>query len=452
MGEPEAREVPHSPRSEAVCIAAAMHNPTYCAQLADTLVPEHFHVEPNAKIWRAALALYARREPVDIATLDVELHDRGEFEQVGGDRYLCDLLDHMPQAANYEHHATVLQRKATARALLKVGTEIATRTGNSTEDHATMLEKAERAVLEITRSQSGTGPLPLGVWLREAREMNMRAQNGDDEGVMTGIPSLDRMTRGLQAEDLVLLAARPSIGKSALAGNVAHHAARLGHRVLLFSLEMGGASIAARLIAAQGSLSLGDIRCGRLSEDGIELLDRAVAELESREEGVRVWIDPTAAITPGALSARARRMHRTHGIGLVIVDYLGLMRVPGKTERREREVAECSAALKALAKELRVPVLALSQLRRPIPGAGKERKPSLTDLRDSGALEQDADVVLLLHRASLSATEAELEVAKHRNGPTGNIKLAWNPSHQRFSELAEVAPRSWMEDRDADRY
>jgi replicative DNA helicase len=429
---------PHSLDAErAVLGAVLVHNDHL--EVARALVqPADFFRTAHQTIYAAMLGLADRGVAVDTLTLSESLGEA--LEGIGGVLYLSRLIDGMPRAANVAHYADIVRDKAARRKVIQAARKLEAGAHDLDATADALIDQAEAELTTIALKASGAGDLCLGDALRQEvqaflDEQTARRQRGSGvTGVPSGLPSLDLMLDGFQPGDFVIIGARPSQGKTALGLQLALAAEG---PVAFFSLEMGKAQLGARAVSLLAQVNGWSLRRGLLHADEYRRVDRALEALAARGLG----IDDTPGLSPWALRSKARRFKVQHGLAMVVIDYVGLMTPPkGKREQnREQDVAAISRSLKALAKELHVPVLALSQLSRDTAKTGKP--PSLADLRESGSLEQDSDVVLFIHRPNQATVKdegpAELLVAKHRNGPTGVVDLWWIPQQTRFREQLE---------------
>lgn len=402
-----------------------------------------FYKSSHAKIFSAMVSLYDRNEPVDLITLPQELKKRLELEEVGGIPYINDLATSVATSANIEYHSRIVLEKATLRRLIQTSTEIVSRCFDQTEDVDLLLDSAEQRIFEISEKRIKHGFTPLSDILPQTFESIDRIREGQITGLPTGFVELDTLTAGLQPSDLIVVAGRPSMGKTSFCLSVVEHSAvELKVPIAIFSLEMEKGQLANRMLCSRAKLSSHKMRTGRLSDHEWTNLSIAVGPLSE----AKIFVDDTPAIGILEIRAKARRLKAKENIGLIIVDYLQLMAGPKGAESRQQEISTISRALKGLAKDLKVPVLAISQLSRAVETRGGERRPQLADLRESGAIEQDADLVMFIYRPELYGIKsmefrkekistdgiAEVIVGKHRNGPTGSILLTFLKSYARF--------------------
>ncbi|MBT9260013.1 MAG: replicative DNA helicase [Clostridiales bacterium] len=406
----------------------------------ELLEEKSFYRDAHRLIFSAIVALTERGEAVDIVTVGDELQRRQQLEAVGGRAYLAELAQLVPTTANVEYYARIVLEKALLRSLIQVASEITQRAFAAAEDVDTILDFAERKIFQLTRERKTRPYARLKDVLVDTFEhiQRMFETRGDVIGVPTGFPALDRLMAGLHPSELIVLAARPSQGKTALALNIAAHAAvRARIPVVIFSLEMAREQLAQRLLSAEAKVSGFKLRTGNLAPEDWQRLSVALGHLGDAP----LFIDDTPNMSILEMRAKSRRLKADHDIGLIVVDYLQLMHAPGKAENRQQEISEISRSLKALARELHVPILALSQLSRAVEQR-EGRRPQLSDLRESGAIEQDADAVLFIYRdpkleeerreaavaggqSRTLVTPVELILAKQRNGPVGSVELVY---------------------------
>lgn len=416
-------------------------------KVVDIVSPEDFYRPANAKIYAAMCELATKSEPIDIVTLTAKLKQMEIFEEIGGASYVAEILERVPTAINVEYHAKLVTDQAVKRRLVSTCNTIGQRglePGETTEE---LLDYAEKEIFSLTSSKrSARSMAPVKDIVRGAiMELEKRFENQDQ---LTGVPSgyieLDKMLSGFQKSDLVIIACRPSMGKTSFSLGVTRHAAvQAKAPVVFFSLEMAKEQIVARLLAAEAKVDAQRLRTGKLTEQDWARIMRAAGQLAE----AKIYIDDTPALTVLEMRGKARRLKAELGeIGMVIVDYLQIMGTKN-TVSRENAISEISRSLKALAKELNVPVLALSQLNRGIEQR-QDKRPMMSDLRESGAIEQDADVIIFIHREDVDgaaansgmASVAEFIVGKHRNGPRGNVKVAWLGHYATFENLSSATP------------
>jgi replicative DNA helicase len=442
------RSVPWSNEAEQAVLGAMILDQDAALRAAELVDDTMFYKEAHRRLFRAMRRLIEQRIVIDHVTIRNELARTTELDEVGGVGYLSELLDSVPTAANVEHHARIVREKAIVRQLIEAATSVVTQAyeGRSTANE--LLDVAESRVFRISQYHHAEGFTRLKEMLWPTMErIEMLQKSGK---MITGVPSgftdLDEITSGFQKSELIVVAARPSMGKTAFCLNLAAHAAIEGHTgVAVFSLEMSKDQLVQRLLCAEGMVDAQRVRRGTLSDADFTRLARAAGVLS----GCPIWIDDQSQLTPLEIRSKSRRLRLEHDIGLIVVDYLQMMRSPEYTSQgRVQEISEISRSLKGLARELEVPIVALSQLSRASEQRGGDRKPILSDLRDSGAIEQDADMVIFIHRPeyyegptdkdgnSLEG-KAEIIVAKHRNGPTGNMTLHFHKEYTRFDNFTE---------------
>ncbi|RPI16748.1 MAG: replicative DNA helicase [Lysobacterales bacterium] len=439
------RVPPHSLEAEqAVLGGLLLDNSTWDA-IADRLRAEDFYRRDHQQIFTGIAELSARSEPSDAVTLAEYLAAKGVGEETGGLAYLAGLARDTPTAANIRAYADIVRERSLLRNLIRVSGEIAASAYESEGRPATeLVDEAERRVFAIAEQgrRTGSGFVPLRDILGAAidRLDLLHQSQGQLTGVSTGYHDLDRMTAGLQPGDLVIVAGRPSMGKTTLALNIAENAAiGAGRSVAVFSMEMSREQLAMRMISSIGRVDQGHLRTGMFGDEDWARINSAIAQMKTAP----IHIDDSGALTPTEVRARARRLAREtkEGLGLIVIDYLQLMQVPGTKENRATEISEISRSLKALAKELKVPVIALSQLNRSVEQR-TDKKPVMSDLRESGAIEQDADLIMLIYREEVYEPDtprkgiADIIIAKQRNGPTGEVHLTFLGKYTRFENLA----------------
>ena len=415
-------------------------------KVVEIIGPDDFYRDSHKTIFRAMLTLFEKREPHDLITVTGLLSDQNKLEAVGGAAYLAALTDVIPFTGTLVHHARLIRQKSVLRKLIQTTSEVAARCYQAQDDIETLLDDAEKTIFEIAQSRKGQGFEPMSTIVPRAFDRVTRLFDRQEHitGVATGYEELDRMTAGLQPADLIILAGRPSMGKTALAMNMVQHASLIDKvPVAVFSLEMSMEQLALRMLCSVGRIDSQRIRTGRLRENDWPRLTRATGMLSESP----IYIDDTAAITVLEMRAKARRLKSEHAIGLVVVDYLQLMQGRANVENRAQEISEISRALKAMAKELDVPVLALSQLNRSLESR-TDKRPQLSDLRESGAIEQDADVIMFIYRDEIynkgednpNRGIAEIIVGKQRNGPTGVVKLTFLAEYTLFENYTNMQP------------
>ena len=407
---------------------------------SELLSEESFYRDAHRKIFSAMITLYRNSVAVDLVTLTDELTKRDILDDVGGPSYLATLVSVVPTAANVEHYCRIVKAKSILRALINASTTIATECYEDSGDPELLLDRAEQRIFDIASEKIKAEAVSVKEIVKSSIELidALYQRKGFLTGVPTGFIELDQLTAGLQPADLIIVAGRPAMGKSSLAMGVAEHAAMMGKvPVAVFSLEMSKEHLVQRMLCSHARIDAHNVRTGLLSTSDWPKLTQAAGKLSEAP----IYIDDSPGVSILELRAKARRLKSRQGIGMVIVDYLQLMQEPGRSENRQEEVAIISRSLKALARELNVPVIAVSQLSR-APERRETFRPRLSDLRESGSIEQDADLVLLLFReeyytpAPENQGIAEIIIGKQRNGPTGSVKLAFIKEYTRFENLA----------------
>jgi len=449
----EGRVPPQAVDVEMAVLGAMMLDKGAIAKAIEILDDTSFYKPAHQRIFAAMIGLFEKSEPVDLITLVEELRRRAELDKVGGEYYLTELTTKVTTAANVEYHAHIVLEKALMRQLISSSSEVVGRAFSETEDALDLLDEAEQKIFQISEQRMKKSFVSMSTAVHQTMEM-LESIHGKHSGV-TGVPSafteLDNITGGFQRSDLIIVAGRPSQGKTALVLSIARNAAIL-HDVPVgfFSLEMSAQQLVLRLICAEARVDAHMVRTGRLPEDEWRKLSTSVGKLHK----AKIFIDDTPALTVLEIRAKARRLRVEHNIGMIVVDYLQLMQGPKNAQSREQEISTISRSLKALAKELNIPVLALSQLNRAVELRG-DKRPVLADLRESGAIEQDADVVLFVHRPEMfgittdennEPTEgmAEIIIGKQRNGPTGSARLAFIKQYARFENLTRFREAAFL--------
>lgn len=432
---------PHDIEAEQAILGSMLIDKDAVINAIEVLKEEDFYREDNKTIYSAMLSLYARSEPIDIITVKSELTQIGKFETVGGLEYLASLPDKVPVVSNIENYIQIVEEKSILRKLIKASNEISQMGYEQTEETECIMDVAEKKIFDIMQNRNTKGYTPIKEVLINAIDELEKLYNhkGGITGIATGFIDLDRITAGLHNSDLVLIAARPAMGKSAFALNIASHVAiREKVPVAVFNLEMSKEQLGSRILCSEAMVDSNKVRTGNIEEEDWIKLVSAVGPLSEAE----IYIDDTPGISISEIRAKCRKMKLEKNIGLIIIDYLQLIQGTGKKNAsREQEISEISRSLKILAKELDVPVIALSQLSR----AAEQRtdhKPMLSDLRESGAIEQDADIVMFIYREDYYNPDterkniAEIILAKHRAGATGTVELMWLGSYTKFVNLA----------------
>ncbi|HET7686438.1 MAG TPA: replicative DNA helicase [Candidatus Limnocylindria bacterium] len=433
---------PQALEAEQSVLGSILIDPDAILRVADFLHPADFYKAAHGSIFEAMLALHGQREPIDLVTLAEELDRRDRLDAVGGPGYLATLMNAVPTAVHAEHYGRIVERKSVLRNLIAAAGRIAAVGYEESNDAEVAIDRAESILFEISQRRTAQGFESLGTLLGQAydRLEYLHEHRGQILGIPSGLSQLDALLGGFQPSDLVIIAARPSVGKTSLGLNIAQHAAvREGKKVAVFSLEMSREQLALRLLSAESGINPRPLQTGFVDETDWSRIARVMNDMHAAP----MWIDDSPGLSVMELRTKARRLEaEQHGVDLVIVDYLQLMQAstPSRDGNRVQEVSEISRGLKQLARELKVPVIALSQLSR-----GVEQRttaePRLSDLRESGSIEQDADVVIFLYRDGEQNPDAETEmikakVAKHRNGPIGEVPLQFRKANTRFYPVA----------------
>lgn len=431
---------PHDLEAEQSAIGSMLLDKDAITTATEILEPSDFYQEANKEIYSAILSLYARNEPIDLITLSAELRKRDTIEIIGGIDYLSDLVDGVATTANMKSYCQIVEEKSILRRLIKASDEIIAEGYRDTENLDSIIELAEKSIFDITQKKSNDGFSHIKEILLLSLENieKMAANDGQITGLTTGFLDLDQKTSGLQRSDLILLAARPSMGKTALGINMVQNSAlKDGNKCAIFSLEMSKEQLVQRMLSSESNVELAKIRNGELEEEEWSRLAAAMGPLSQAD----IFIDDTPGITLNELRAKCRRLKMESGLDMILIDYLQLMSGAGKSsDNRQQEISDISRGLKGLAREVECPVIALSQLSR-APEQRADHRPIMSDLRESGAIEQDADVVMMLYRDEYYHPDTEeknvgeLIITKQRNGPTGTIKLAWMGQFTKYLNL-----------------
>lgn len=437
---------PQHIEAEQYVLGAILLDNEALAKALEILRPEHarinFYRPAHAKIYEAVLDLFERNEPIDLLTVSEVLRRRTQLDEIGGSTYLATLLQEVPTSANIRHYARLVREKAILRSMINVATEIIAESYEHTEDVEDLLDRAERMIFEISEQRVNAAFANLKELLKDS--IRYTEQLYERHELITGLPTefhdFDQLTAGLQPSDLIIIAARPGMGKTSFALNIARNVGIRHHQprdaVAVFSLEMSKEQLALRMLCAEARIDSSRLRRGYLDKNEWGRLVNAANDLSE----LPIFIDDSPGLTALDIRAKARRLQAEHGLSLIIIDYLQLLRGRGRVENRQQEISEISRSLKALAKELKVPVMALSQLSRAVEQRA-DRMPQLADLRESGAIEQDADLIVFIYRDEVYNKEtkdkgiAKIVVGKQRNGPTGEIDLAFLKEYARFETL-----------------
>lgn len=447
----DVRVPPHSIEAEQAVLGGLLLDNAAWDNVADIVRADDFYRPDHQLVFEAIAILSGNGKPCDVVTVSEELARNSKLEGAGGLAYLGTLARETPTAANVRAYADIVRERSLLRQLITAGTAIATAAlSNEGETARELVDRAEQKVFEIAEAgfRGRGGAISIRTLLPDVIDQIDEAYSNPDKlrGLPTGFADFDRITGGLRPGDLVIVAGRPSMGKTTLAVNMAEYAAinpNIKASVAIFSMEMPSEQLVTRLLSSIGSVHLGSLRSGRITDEDWVRVTSATTQLSES----KIFIDETPALSPTELRARARRVKREHGLDLIVVDYLQLMQVPGNKENRATEISEISRGLKVLAKELACPVIALSQLNRGVEQR-ENKKPVMSDLRESGAIEQDADMILLIYREEVYDKQtnkkgiAEIDLAKHRNGEIGTFALTFQGQYSRFQNYA---PDSYAE-------
>jgi replicative DNA helicase len=434
---------PHSAEAEESVLGAVLLSADAANIALEKLHPEDFYIPAHQSIFEAITSLFDGNQPIDAVTVSEALRRIDALDRSGGPAYLAQLLDTVPTASNIEHYAGIVEEHALRRRLQRVGGDVTQLATRMDDDIANVLDRAEQSVFAVSERRVGDGLAPidplLGPAIERAEELNRRGS--EITGLPTGFRDLDRKLAGLHASNLLIVAGRPGMGKSALALNIAQNAAVNDMPVAIFTLEMSREEVVARMLCASGRIDSQRLRSGQLGESDFTKLSNAASILYKKP----IYVDDSPGLTVTEIRAKCRRMKRRPGLSLVVVDYLQLMQGSGQ-ENRQQEIAAISRSLKNLARELDVPIMALSQLNRSMEQR-EDKRPRLSDLRESGSLEQDADVVMFIYRHEYYHPEAqetrgiaEVAIAKHRQGATGRIDMTFLPEFTLFSDMGRDTP------------
>lgn len=434
------RTPPQNIDAEQAVLGAIFLEPEALVTATEKLSSEDFYRAAHQRIFNVMIHLAEKGEPVDLVTVTAELHNRKWLEEIGGVSYLSDLANSVPTAANVGYYSKIVEEKSLLRRLIRVATNIAA-DGYAEEDEVdAILNEAEKTILEVSHKKNSGAFVSIKDVLVEAYDNIEKLQNrtGEITGIPTGFSELDRITAGFQRNDLIIVAARPSVGKTAFALNIAQNVAtKTDENIAIFSLEMGASQLVMRMICAEGNIDAQRLRTGTLQEEDWTKLTMAMGSLSK----AGIYIDDTPGIRVNDIRAKCRRLKQEKGIGMVLIDYMQLIRGDGRSgENRQQEVSEISRSLKGLARELEVPVIALSQLSRGVESR-QDKRPMMSDIRESGSIEQDADIVAFLYRDDYYDKETEnkdiieIIIAKQRNGPVGTVELAFVKEYNKFVNL-----------------
>lgn len=435
------KKLPASIEAEKALLGALLLNDENVPQAVELLSPNDFYVFAHRTIYEAIVAVSERTERLDIVTLQNELEKKGVLDKVGGMSYLLSLQENIPAIGLVGQHGKIIKEKAVLRDLINSATNIITSCYNQEDQEISgILDEAEKTIFQISNRRSEQNFVQLNIWLKKTFQhlSDIKSSSGGLTGISSGYSVLDQMTSGFQKGDMVVLAGRPSMGKTIIGLNVAAHAAMNGLTVGVFSLEMSAEQLTLRLLTAESNIAHQSIRNATISSDEWVELTNVAARLAE----AKIFIDDTAGLDIMALRAKARKLKAQYGVDMIVIDYLQLLHSGKKHENRHQEVSEISRALKALAKELNIPILALSQLSRSV-DSRMDKRPMLSDLRESGAIEQDADVIMFIYRDVVynpdteNPAAAELIVGKQRNGPTGVVNLHFLKEVMKFEDAPD---------------
>lgn len=431
--------VPQSREAEEAVIGSVLINPEVYYDIAQVLRADDFYIHRHRWIWEAFVRLHERRVPVDFLTVTEELDQMGQLGEIGGPAYLTALINNVPTSLHAEAYGRIVEETSIRRKMINAANEIAKIAYKEDLNVDTAMDEAEKTIFGVSERRLNTSLQPIQYVLSDYYDRIDRLAHRDDEvmGVPTGFIDLDRMLTGLQPSDLLIIAGRPGQGKTAFMLSIARNAAQRNKHIAVFSLEMSNEQLVQRLISQETGIDSQRLRTGKLQENEWPLFAHAIEVLSD----THIYLDDTPAITPLQLRTKCRRLHLEYNLDLVIIDYIQLMASGSRSENRVQEVSYISRQLKILAKELNVPVLAAAQLSRSVEQRA-DKRPVLSDLRESGSLEQDADIVMFLYRPDQYEKEAEkpnvteILISKHRNGPVGSVELIFRPSMTKFENAA----------------
>lgn len=435
----ENRIPPQNIEAEQAVLGAILLDTEALVTAMERVTSEDFYRGSHQRIFESIIELAEGNEPVDLVTLTSKLQDKGHLEDIGGVTYLAELARAVPTAANVDYYAQIVEEKSMLRRLIRAATQIVTNGYAAGEDVGGLLSEAEQRILEISQRRTSNGFISIREVLMEVFEKVefLFHQKGGSTGIPSGFTDLDRMTSGFQRSDLIIVAARPSVGKTAFSLNIAQNVGvRAKETVAIFSLEMGAAQLVQRMLCAEANVDATRMRTGSLEGDDWEKLTMAMGALSE----ANIYIDDSPSVTVADIRAKCRRLKQEKGLGMILIDYLQLIHGRGKGDNRQQEVSEISRTLKQIARELNVPVIALSQLSRGVEQR-QDKRPMMSDLRESGSIEQDADIVAFLYRDDYYDKESEKKniieiiIAKQRNGPVGTVELAFLKNFNKFVNL-----------------
>lgn len=435
---------PHSVEAEQAVLGAVILDSDRLITASERVDPDDFYRVSHQRIFDAMLKINDRGELVDLVTLSSELQSQGILDEIGGLNYLAEIAEAVPAIGNIGYYLNVVDQKAALRRLIRTATNIVSDGYERQDEVDAVLSDAERNILKVSQRKGQSSFHSIGSVLSDAYSTieKLHQSSGEITGIATGFSDLDKMTAGFQRNDLIIVAARPSVGKTAFALNISQNVAvRTGENVAIFSLEMGAEQLVMRMLCAEGNIDAQRLRTGRLESEDWGRLSLAMSSLSQ----AGIFIDDTPGLRVNEIRAKCRRLKQEYGLGMIMIDYLQLIVGNGKPgENRQQEVSEISRTLKAIARELQVPVIALSQLSRGVESR-QDKRPMMSDIRESGAIEQDADIVAFLYRddyydkESEDANTIEIIIAKQRNGPTGTVKLSFRKEYNKFVNMETQA-------------
>jgi replicative DNA helicase len=437
----DTRTPPHSIEAEQAVIGAIFLEPEAMSTASEFLIPQDFYRPSHQRIFQVMMQLSDRGEPIDLLTVTNALNSSKLLEEVGGVSYLTELADAVPTAANISYYTKIVEEKSVLRRLIRTATDIVTESFNREDEVEDVLSEAEKNILDVSNRQNANAFKNIKDVLIDVYDNieQLHQNTGDVTGIPTGFKDLDHITSGFQRNDLIIVAARPSVGKTAFALNVAQNVAiKTDENVAIFSLEMGADQLVSRMLCAEGNIDAQRLRTGNLEAEDWTKLTMAMGSLSN----AGIFIDDSPGIRVNEIRSKCRRLKQEHGLGMILIDYLQLIQGSGASakENRQQEVSEISRSLKGLARELEVPVIALSQLSRGVEQR-QDKRPMMSDLRESGSIEQDADIVGFLYRDDYYDKESEKQniieiiIAKQRNGPVGTVELAFVKEYNKFVDL-----------------
>ncbi|MFC4387803.1 replicative DNA helicase [Gracilibacillus marinus] len=436
----QGRTPPHNIEAEQAVLGAIFLEPESLSTASEILLPEDFYRASHQITFRVMMTLADKGEPIDLVTVTTSLQNSKQLDDVGGVSYLSDLANAVPTAANVAYYCRIVEEKSILRRLIRTATDIVTDSFSKEDEVEAVLNESERRILEVSNRKNASAfknikDVLIGVYDNIDQ---LHKQSGEVTGIATGFRDLDKITSGFQRNDLIIVAARPSVGKTAFALNIAQNVAiRTDENVAIFSLEMGAEQLVSRMICAEGNIDAQRLRTGSLEDEDWRKLSLAMGSLSN----AGIYIDDTPGIRVSEIRSKCRRLKQEHGLGMILIDYLQLIQGSvNSKENRQQEVSEISRSLKGLARELNVPLIALSQLSRGVESR-QDKRPMMSDLRESGSIEQDADIVGFLYRDDYYDKESEKQniieiiIAKQRNGPVGTVELAFVKEYNKFVDL-----------------